>query len=233
MPSRILLLVSLGLGVIPPVPSASPQRPGGPPSLPASSAKIETRTLAPSEAGRDFYVAPHGGHVAAISQKGSRFVVVHDGVTSPPFDEIVGANPKLRIIFSDDGARYAYVGRQGQEFVVMVDGKEANRLPVATTRWDFSARFPEFGPKGKHVYFVFRTKKGTERVLPPARRRRTARAGDLSHSEGAGLQPGRRTLRVRLGVRHRKRSLGAHRGWQAGRLPGQQSDLHGRRACTF
>ena len=161
MPSRILLLVSLGLGVIPPVPSPSPQRPGAPPSLPASSAKVETLTLAPSEAGRDFYVAPHGGHVAAISQKGSRFVVVHDGVTSPPFDEIVGVNPKLRIIFSDDGARYAYVGRQGQEFVVMVDGKEANRLPVATTRWDFSARFPEFGPKGKHVYFVFRTKKGT------------------------------------------------------------------------
>lgn len=161
VPSRILLLVFLGLGVMPPVPSALPQRPGGPPSLPASSAKVETLTLAPSEAGLDFYVSPHGGHVAAITQRGSRFVVVHDGVTSPPFDEIVGANPKLRIIFSDDGARYAYVGRQGQEFVVMVDDKETNRLPVATTRWDFSARFPEFGPKGKHVYFVFRTKKGT------------------------------------------------------------------------
>ena len=137
----------------------------GPPAITASSAKVETLALARAESGLAFYVSPHGGHVAAVSQKGSRFVVVYDGVTGPPFDAILNDDGKRQIHFSPDGARYAYVARAGQEYVVMVDGKELMRYPVATT-YEYvgmSQRefiIPEFSANSKHVYFIIHTKTG-------------------------------------------------------------------------
>jgi hypothetical protein len=138
-----------------------PPKPGIP-STPAtkltpSSAKVEATILAPSQNGLQFYVSPRGGHLAAITQRGSRFVVLRDGAEGPQFDEILGDEPyaKGKIIFSDDGLRFAYVGRLAQEYVVMVDGKELVRFPVATTVWSRNrgGALPDFTPLSKHTYF--------------------------------------------------------------------------------
>ncbi len=122
------------------------------------SAKVETLALAPSEKGVEFFISPKGGHVAAIVQKGSRFVVAYDGIEGPRFDEILNAGHQIH--FSPDNARYLYVGRLGQEYVVMVDGKELARLPVATSRWNRTGLgnlMPFFSANSKHTFFVIQT----------------------------------------------------------------------------
>jgi hypothetical protein len=149
-----------------PQPTPTPETNGVNPAakLPASSAKVESTLLAPAEAQMLFYVSPHGGHLAAVTQKGSRFVIVHDGVSGPPFDEIIFSE-KQAVTFSPDGTRYSYVGRLGQEHVVMIDGKEVLREPASiSTAWDarMGARhlFADFTSNSKHSYFGMQTKKG-------------------------------------------------------------------------
>jgi hypothetical protein len=44
--------------------------------------------------------------------RGSRIVVVHDGVDGPRFDAIVGESEGL--VFSPDGSRLAYLGRSAR-----------------------------------------------------------------------------------------------------------------------
>jgi WD40 repeat protein len=131
-----------------------------------SSAKVETFVLAPAEKGLDLYVSRHGGHVAAVTQRGSRFAITYDGVAGPPLDEILGV-PKQRVSFSPDSERYAYIGRSGQDYLVFVDGKELQRLPVATTRWQPAmsalpgsvSSLPQFTPNSKHVFFFVTSEK--------------------------------------------------------------------------
>jgi hypothetical protein len=140
----------------------TPAKPGAQPAavppaiqLPASTARVEAVVLAQAENGLQFHVSPRGGHLAAVTQRGSRFVVIHEGVEGPRFDEILADDARNKVFFSDDGQRYSYVGRVGQEYVVMVDGKEQMRLPAATTKWyrNEGARFPDFTPGGKHTFF--------------------------------------------------------------------------------
>jgi Tol biopolymer transport system component len=122
-----------------------------------SSPKIELLDLAPAEQRLEYYLTPRGGHFAAIIQRGSRFAVTYDGTAGPPFDEILADGNQRRVQFSPDHTRYAYVGRAAQEYVVMVDGKELVRLPVATTRWHRTALGnlpPTFTGDSKHTYFA-------------------------------------------------------------------------------
>jgi hypothetical protein len=120
--------------------------------------KVEELVLVNGEPGLQYGISPKGQHLAAVVLRGSRMVVVYDGVDGPRFDEIlaVAGNQNQKVIFSLDGARYAYVGRQGQEYVVMVDGKELLRggpwmspgSPYTTVdQFDFT-------PGGKHFYFI-------------------------------------------------------------------------------
>ena len=40
------------------------------------------------------------------------------------------------VVFSEDGTRFAYVGRQGNQFVLMLDGKEAARgMDIPKRHW--------------------------------------------------------------------------------------------------
>jgi hypothetical protein len=143
-------------------PNTAAVNPGA--TLPASSAKVEVTLLAPAEAKTVFYVGAHGGHLAAVTQKGSRFVIVHDGVSGPPFDDIIGGGAKqTRLAFSPDGTRYSYVGRLGQEYVVMIDGKEVMRVPVSDHEWGHrlgANLLPDFTSNSKHSYFGFTVKRG-------------------------------------------------------------------------
>ena len=128
--------------------------------LPPSSAKVDVVPVAPTE-NLGFFISPHGGHVAALTQRGSRMAVTYDGVQGPPFDEILDNGTRQHVSFSADGAHYAYAARSGQEYVVMVDGKELIRLPVATTHWSLfwqagNSLLPTLTPKGTHSYFMVR-----------------------------------------------------------------------------
>lgn len=122
-----------------------------------SGTKVEEQVLVQGEPGLQYEISPRGQHVAAVVLRGSRMVLVRDGVEGPRFDEIllVPQSVSSKVVFSGDGNRYAYVGRQGQEWVVMVDGKELAR----GTPWSQSTGAPSitglgFAPGGKHLYFT-------------------------------------------------------------------------------
>jgi hypothetical protein len=123
----------------------------------ASSAKVEEFSLASGQK-LDFVVSPKGGHAAAVVLRGSRTVVVHDGVDGPRFDAIIGESSGL--VFSPDGSRLAYVGRLGAEFVFIADGKELLRVPAARhPRLGSNSleSIPQFTENSRHVYFALYT----------------------------------------------------------------------------
>jgi len=128
---------------------------GGPQTLSRTAAHVEEQVVFAGEAGTPFGISPRGQHVAARTLKGSRTVMVDNGVTGPPFDEIPGAGQgNFAGAFSDDGAHYAYVGRQGQQWVVMNDGKEVARGgPFIQKNSDPPIDLIGFTPGGKHFYF--------------------------------------------------------------------------------
>ena len=117
----------------------------------ALAAKVDEQVVGPVNDSAKYSVSPHGVHLGTATAKGSRVNVIVDGVTGPRFDEIVlptvewidprpNANLDINSIprpvpvtFSKDGSRYAYLARLGQEWVLVVDGKESLRLPVAGT----------------------------------------------------------------------------------------------------
>jgi hypothetical protein len=135
-----------------------------------AAVKVEEQVLIPKTSNVAVAVSPTGVHTAVITGKGSRVVVIYDGTPSQPFDEILNPNGNGRfmlpstgqvslmvasqspIVFSPDGARFAYAARDGDDYVVMVDGKE-----LARARWDDNQRptlHPfAFSPTGNHFYF--------------------------------------------------------------------------------
>ena len=136
-------------------PSAVPPAVAG--NLPRSSAKVEELVLV-SSAGQQnlrFVISPKGGHAATVVLRGSRMVVMHDGVDGPRFDEIVGDTGGLN--FSPDGTRLGYVGREGTSYVYVVDGKELLRIPAATHPHLKNASqvndYPHFTANSRHVFF--------------------------------------------------------------------------------
>jgi hypothetical protein len=111
-----------------------------------TKAKIEEeQEVAPTGSTIKYAVSPRGLHIATATLQGSRSLIMMDGIPGPTFDELIWVNRRILprseldpgsdvmsvndapVIFSDDGTRYAYVGRQGNQFVLMVDGKEAAR----------------------------------------------------------------------------------------------------------
>jgi hypothetical protein len=109
------------------------------------------------EPGSQFGVSPLGVHVAMQSHSGSRIVMVYDGVAGPKFDQIFAQGATtgaLGVTFSPDGKRYAYCGRVGSEFVVMVDGKETARGSEGNPGLSDSSCAISFTPGSKHVYYT-------------------------------------------------------------------------------
>lgn len=129
-----------------------------------AAVKVEEQSLVPKAANAFCTISPAGLHVAAVVPKGSRVVVVYDGVESQKFDTMLNFDgtpaparssgpPTLggSILFSADGAHYAYAARQGDEYVVMLDGKEQARGP-----WEepYIGLGPfAFSAAGNHFYF--------------------------------------------------------------------------------
>ncbi len=123
----------------------------------AATTKVESQVVATGEPGMRFTVSPRGAHLAVVTQKGSRYVVLFDGTPGPVFDQIVS-----EVYLSPDGSRYAYVGRSGAEEVVIVDGKEQTRVPISNQTGVAGVRgmgslVIEFSPDSKHIAYGMQT----------------------------------------------------------------------------
>jgi hypothetical protein len=130
------------------------------PFKPPAGTKIEETVLAPVQDHAKFAISPRGVHVATVETEGSRAVVWYDGVEGPKFDEIIAQNATggEEIVFSPDGSRYAYCARSGNQFVVMVDGKELMRSSESQSsgRLDGASCMLGFTSNSKHVFFLSR-----------------------------------------------------------------------------
>ena len=140
-----------------------------------AAAQVEEFVVGPADAGGIYTLSPHGGHVAYAGMKGTKVFVSVDGVEGPVFDELFGPNgtgfynppkaavmlsstggqtvfaPQLPVIFSLDGAHYAYAGRIGTEYVVIHDGTEIARGPRAAIALNYGPL--TLSPTGKQVYW--------------------------------------------------------------------------------
>ena len=129
--------------------TGSAQAPSGPPL----NAKAQETLMGPMS--QRVVLSDEGDHIAIVTAKGSRQVVLIDGVEGPAFDEIPmnftwstyrGSRGSLG--FSATGGHSAYVGRRGGDFIAVVDGKEAATLSTpamlqggnvgSTTGWRFA-----------------------------------------------------------------------------------------------
>jgi hypothetical protein len=129
------------------------------PTPPPLTARIAEVPLGP--ASQRVYVSGDGDHLALVTPKGSRQVVMIDGAEGPLFDEI----PAQTVVqFSPSGGRSGYVGRRGGELIAVVDGKEAGPIATATTSpggpyappgWDFF-----FNRDGSHLAYGVMTGPG-------------------------------------------------------------------------
>jgi hypothetical protein len=110
-------------------------------------------------------LSPKGDHAAALANKGTHYVILYDGAEQLKVDALLygtGATDLYRaptyyggqvpIIFSDDGAHYAYIARVGDDYVVMLDGKELLKAPLRTS--PAPGKLPlTFSAKGKHLFY--------------------------------------------------------------------------------
>jgi hypothetical protein len=88
-----------------------------------------------------------GDHLAVVAAKGSRQVLLVDGVEGPAFDEIplnfawsLSREGRGSIVFSPTGGHSAYVGRRAADFIAVIDGKEAGTLTTTATVNNGTAR---------------------------------------------------------------------------------------------
>lgn len=123
----------------------------------AQQAKVDAQTVAPNEQDMAYSISPKGAHLVAFTQKGTRWVVLHDGVPGPLFDQIISSGGGSRISFSPDGTRFGYAGRQGQEWVIVIDGKEVLRRPIGTneTLLRGAGIGIQFTPNSRHWFFRY------------------------------------------------------------------------------
>jgi len=114
------------------------------------------------------YMSEDGDHLAIVAAKGSRQVMMIDGVEGPVFDEIPllfawSAPSGIRqagatIVFSPAGGRSAYVARRAGDFIAVVDGKEATTLSTPQTQQASASTDPGgwtfmFSPDGSRVAY--------------------------------------------------------------------------------
>jgi WD40 repeat protein len=136
------------------------------PFKPPAGTKIEEKIMAPLQERAQFEVSPHGVHVATTENAGSRAVVYYDGEVGPKFDEIITqqTGTGTHVSFSSDAEHYAYCARAGDQYVVMLDGKELVRSSEANSgRFDGESCHLGFTSNSKHVFWTSRVLIDTQR----------------------------------------------------------------------
>ncbi|HEU5219546.1 MAG TPA: hypothetical protein VFU23_12880, partial [Gemmatimonadales bacterium] len=83
-----------------------------------------------------FFLSEDGNHIALVGTKGSRQVVLLDGVEGPAFDEIPTSfiNGQGSVYWSPTGGHSGYVGRRGGDYIAVVDGREAATVATSQTQ---------------------------------------------------------------------------------------------------
>jgi len=102
------------------------------------NAKVDEALMGPRT--QRVHLSEDGEHIAIVAPKGSREIVLIDGVEGPVFDEIplnfswtTYRESGGSIVFSPTGGHSAYVGRRAGDFIAVIDGKEAMTLSTPAT----------------------------------------------------------------------------------------------------
>jgi hypothetical protein len=133
--------------------------------------KVEEQVVGPAGKWVGCAVSPRGAHVAVLGLKGSRNVVLLDGVAGPTFDQLLAADGSphivqsrdareltltqnfIPVVFSDDGTHCGYFARVGDEYIAVLDGKEIGRGKCRVAgRADVGGKL-SFSPESKHMYY--------------------------------------------------------------------------------
>lgn len=140
----------------------------------AAEPKVEELVVGPGNEGGSYIISPQQVRVAHIASKGTRMAVVVDGVEGPVIDELIGGGPMLppspnkapnvyrsqhtwkgiagtpsAVLFSVDGRHFAYMARQGNDYIVIHDGKEIGRGPRLSLGTNYNPI--AMSPLGKYV----------------------------------------------------------------------------------
>ena len=118
----------------PPKPATPPASTGSPAAsaagqAPTFSGKVDEALMGPRT--QRMVLSEDGEHLAIVAPKGSRQVVLLDGVEGPLFDEIPRQflnSTQVDVTWSPTGGHSAYVGRRGGDQIAVIDGKEAGML---------------------------------------------------------------------------------------------------------
>ena len=127
--------------------------------------KITQETLGPDGQMFGGSISPKGGHIAVFAAKGSHYQIIVDGVGGPRIDNLIfniagdlyraeasWVNMPIPVIFSKDGAHWAYMAKQGDEYMVMLDGKELARGPINSRNLGSSLNLT-FSANGQHLFW--------------------------------------------------------------------------------
>jgi hypothetical protein len=162
----------------------------------AAAPVIEETVVVPRIDAANAVLSPRGGHVAAVISRGSRAAVLIDGVEGPRYDQVLQVNGETnlnmlqlqftgfgrvrvpQVIFSADGRHHAFAAKNGNELVVVLDGKEIARTTFHSTVLKF---FPlTFEPSGVRLRFALHdaatnalTHYVDGQALPPTRQQLT------------------------------------------------------------
>jgi WD40-like Beta Propeller Repeat len=130
-----------------------------------ADATVDQQSLGPDGQLFGGSVSPKGEHIAVFAGKGSHYEIIMDGVEGPKIDNLIfnisGAlyraesgwvNMPIPVIFSKDGAHWAYMAKQGDEYVVMLDGKEFARGPINPRNLASSLNLT-FSANGQHIFW--------------------------------------------------------------------------------
>ena len=129
-----------------PVPPATPMPGSSPAAAPTGAAgepfkgKVQETLMGPMLGGPGVMartsMSEDGDHLAIVTAKGSRQVVLIDGVEGPVFDEIPSVffgMVQVSVQFSPTGGHSGYLGRRGGDLIAVVDGKEAGVVATSQT----------------------------------------------------------------------------------------------------
>jgi hypothetical protein len=141
-----------------------------------ADAKVEQQPMGPDGDSLGCSVSPHGGHVAVLVAKGSRFDVLLDGVEGPKIEALqyaIYGSPyqsgsswggQIPVLFSNGGEHSAYIGKVGDEYIVVEDGKEIARGPNKGNGANITVPL-EFSAGGKHLFYMDIDATGRYRVV--------------------------------------------------------------------
>lgn len=111
--------------------------------------KVEEFSLGPYDPRGNTWFSKDGMHIAIRVPKGSKTVIMVDGVEGPRFDMLIN-----QVVFSPEGKRHAYVAVSGTDGILVLDGKEVARAPLQLNVPPFFEL--KFSPGGKR--FVYQHK---------------------------------------------------------------------------